>query len=558
MSEIIETRLKDKHVKKITEILEEDSVAKTGNILSRNPINKSYNIYSFIITCVLFVVSIFSIKYLREPKLSIRSIISEISMFSFIFAAVNTLLLYYIITKNPRGDSKCFASYVVQNNINLFRITLSIGIFTLILLISSWVQAITSPMILVPATDSQKVVENNLIKDKNESDSSNNTNGDSDSETEKEKKMKNKLIYRNYLETRYESILCAFFVFFASWLIKNIFLQFINHRIHFKYYKERIRENQKIVQYLQSLNDVTEDEPERNVEEFNRKIFDAMKTSEDDILEKKDFIRHFGTHDGKNIFFLFDIDENSVVTRDEFSKRYRSLLKEKELLDVALHSNSSSMAKLNIIFSLIMYPLSFVIILFHLDAYSKFENIFKFISALCISFSFAFSALVSTTFQSIVFVFFVRPFDIGDVIEFDGKTFLVSDLGLLYSTFICDSMYEIVPNEILRNKTIKNFRKSTHVTCNFKYSAHEKDFQVIQTDLKDKIRNFLQENSKKYHEHFKIHKIEQLDQENVQFEIEIIVSCPYQETHTVEQRKDNFTLFLMKITGELGIKMKKA
>ncbi|KRH92236.1 Small Conductance Mechanosensitive Ion Channel (MscS) Family, partial [Pseudoloma neurophilia] len=278
--------------------------------------------------------------------------------------------------------------------------------------------------------------------------------------------------------------------------------------------------------------------------------------SDGNTLKIADFKRHFGKHDGIRIFALFDIDENNEVSKDEFKKRYKSLLKEKELLDEALTANDSSIKKLNILCSIILYPIMFIFMMFCLDIYSKVKGFFSMISAIVLSISFAFSSVASSVFQSIIFVFFVRPFDVGDVIEIDNKIFIVADLGILYSTFIIDSTYETIPNDKIRDKPIKNLRKSEYVTVNFQYQCSEKDFEKI-NQLEEKISIFLQENNIKYNEKFRIFDFCQLNNSEIKFDIQIIITCPYQEIITLEDRKDKFSLFLFYTTKELGMSLRR-
>lgn len=540
-------------VKKISEILEQDTSEKSSKILEGKPITALEIVVYLILSLLTFIFSIlFEFKFRKfwNLKETTSKIIWELSIMMCFFFSVNTLISLFLKQQDPTGKNQDFLSFILKKNSTMVRITLTLGAFLFFITFTAWFKNITSPMPMIPVattgdSSATTTVNNEILKDT------------APSSNESEKKKKEKKIFENYLETKYESIIAAILLLFISLLSKRIFLQFINYRIHFKYYKERIRNNTKIVKYLHSLNEVTGLEPEKDVEEFNSKIFDSMKSDpSSESLVISDFQKHFGRPDGKKIFALFDIDENDSVSKEEFFKRYQSLLKEKELLDNALNANDTSIKKLDIICSIILFPLTFVFILFCLDAYSKFEGAFKLISAILLSVSFAFSSVVSSVFQSIIFVFFVRPFDIGDVIEYENKMFTVADLGILYSTLIYDSTYETIPNDKIRDKGIKNLRKSSHVTVNYQYQTSETDFERIGA-LKEKIDNFLQENTVRYHEKCRIYNFCQLTNSEVKFSIQIIISCRYQELQTLEDRKDKFALFILNSTKEMNLSLKK-
>lgn len=558
--------MKEERARTINEILSEDTSRRTENILERKPVKQKDIITAFVITILVYLLTLlFYSVDIGELGSKTVTFIGQVLTFLCSFCSVSTIIILIGYNLHKSDEKKKFLSYALQNNRNCFRITFTLLFFLSMIKITSWYKNITSPTPIVPTgNNGVTTVKNDLLSDdgketsedanKEQNRNINNQTAEMKSKSA-EKDQKARLIFQDYLETKYESIISALLTIFASFLIKSLFIQYINYRIHYKYYKERIRKNNKIVKYLQNLNNVTGMPADDDVNATNNAIFDTMRGRKP-ALTLDDFRYHFGPTDGTRIFTLFDIDENSEVSREEFTRRYSSLLTEKAQLDTALLSNSSSIRKLDIVISLIIYPVTIALTLFCIDAHEKFANIFRFLTAILLSVSFAFSAVVSSTFQSIIFVFFVRPFDIGDIIEYDGKTFYVSDLGLLYSTFLSDSRYETVPNDELRKKSIKNFRKSTHATVKYTYSVPFSNLSRIDS-IKERINTFLLDNPTKYQESCRIINISHSTAETVEFTIEIVVSCPYQEMHTLEERKDRFSVFVMKEMDKMGIKGKQ-
>lgn len=531
--------LKEQRVKPIHEVLNENSERKAGKILSREPVSRLRILISLLLTVLVFVaIVVFHItksNYNLDEK--VFHVVWHSLIVLFFLAMVDTFLSVTNRVIDPTGKTKSFLAYALNQNIMLFRITLSLALYILCLALTSWIKNILSPVPLITNADDQPVPLVSAFED------------DAKQPSTAVKEEIKKAVFEEYIEQNYQGIVFAVLIFFLTFLLKRLFLQFINYRIHFKYYKDRIKENKKIVQYLQSLNDITGTEANQDMSEWNNRIFDSMRKDQE-VLSKRDFQRCFGVHDGAKIFQLFDIDENDEVTRDEFTKRYSSLFREKEQLDAALVQNSYGLYKLDCIVSIILFPLMILLILFTLGTHAKFQGVLKLVSTVLLSVSFAFSSVVSNVFQSIIFVFFVRPFDIGDIIEVDNKIYTVSDLGLLYSTLLSDSRYETFPNESLRTKCIKNLRKSTHVTAEFENVFSYKDYSKI-NDLKEKISNFLLDNPTKYEEKFRINNFKILKDEKMKFKIEIILSCPYQEIETIIERKDKFALFLHDTVSEL-------
>ncbi|ELA47774.1 hypothetical protein VCUG_00735 [Vavraia culicis subsp. floridensis] len=531
--------LKEQRVKNINEILSEDSEQKTGRILSRKPVNLVWIVLSTILTVASFVfaVGVYMNKDVFGKNTDLYHVCWHVCVVVFFFSMVNAMLLMLARVIDPTGKEPSFLAYLLDQNMMLLRITLCLGFYLVMLVLVVSIKNIFSPMPVITAPDSQPVI---VPKDPSQV---------SDSEPEVKEEKINKIKFQDYIERKYENIIFAMLLLCTTLLAKRAFLQYINHRIHFQYYKNRIAKNKMIVQYLQNINNITGTEPNGDETEWSNVIFDSMRMDKE-VLTLGDFRKFFGANDGTKIFELFDIDENNEVTREEFTKRYNSLLKEKKQLDAALVQNTYNIYKFDCILSVVIFPGLFFLVFIILGAQSEFRNFLKSLGALILSLSFAFSKLVSDTFQSLIFVFFIRPFDIGDIIEIDGKTYLVADLGLLYSTLLSDSRYETFPNELLRNHSIKNLRKSTHVTATFPYCFTYDDYSKLDK-LKEMITTFLLDNPTKYHEEFSINNFEIISKEKMKFTIGITLSCPYQETGTIVERKDKFALFVHECVTKL-------
>ncbi|ELQ76496.1 Small Conductance Mechanosensitive Ion Channel (MscS) Family [Trachipleistophora hominis] len=532
--------LKEQRVKRVREILSEDSERKTGKILSRKPVNIAWIVLSVILMIVSFAMAVgaYMSKKVLDKNADFYNVWWHACLVLFFFFMVNATLLMIARVVDPTGKGESFLAYMLDQNMMLLRITLSIGLYLVMLTLTTSLQNIFSPMPVITAPNSEPIV---VPKDPSDT---------AGSKPESKQQKINKVKLQDYIERKYENIVFALLIVFSTLLAKRIFLQYINHRIHYKYYKDRIRENKMIVEYLQSINNITGTELDEDETDWSNVIFDSMCIGKE-VLTLDDFRKFFGTSNGTKIFGLFDIDENNEVTRDEFTKRYNSLFMEKKQLDLALVQNSYNLYKFDCLLSAIIVPAVLFSTFIVLGAQSEFQNFFKSIGALLLSLSFAFSKLASDTFQSLIFVFFIRPFDIGDIIEIGGKTYVVSDLGLLYSTLLSDSRYETFPNELLRNSSIKNLRKSTHVTAKFEYCFKYDDYSKLDK-LKEMISSFLLENPTKYHEQFDINHFEILNENKMKFTIQIVLSCPYQETRTIVERKDKFAIFVHECVKKLG------
>lgn len=57
------------------------------------------------------------------------------------------------------------------------------------------------------------------------------------------------------------------------------------------------------------------------------------------------------------------------------------------------------------------------------------------LSALIFGFSFIIGGALKSTFDSIIFIFFMHPFDVGDTVEIEGQQYIATEISLMSTTF---------------------------------------------------------------------------------------------------------------------------
>ncbi|KAI9185286.1 hypothetical protein LWI28_005878 [Acer negundo] len=86
--------------------------------------------------------------------------------------------------------------------------------------------------------------------------------------------------------------------------------------------------------------------------------------------------------------------------------------------------------------------------------------VFLFTSQLLVA-GFMFQNTCKTIFESIIFVFVMHPFDVGDRCVIDGVQMIVEEMNILTTVFLRYDMEKIYyPNSVLITKAISNFRRS--------------------------------------------------------------------------------------------------
>jgi small-conductance mechanosensitive channel len=157
------------------------------------------------------------------------------------------------------------------------------------------------------------------------------------------------------------------------------------------------------------------------------------------------------------VFLLFDRDDNGSITRDELVCAVQRIYSEKRSLNHSMRDLTHALGNLNSILTVFSVLLGILLCFPFLGL--AISSIVPFTSIL-LALSFVFGGSAKATFDCIVFLFVVHPFDAGDRIFIDGASYLVEELTILTTTLGTDGKKFYIPNEIMAKKTILNARRS--------------------------------------------------------------------------------------------------
>ncbi|KAF2306774.1 hypothetical protein GH714_021300 [Hevea brasiliensis] len=102
---------------------------------------------------------------------------------------------------------------------------------------------------------------------------------------------------------------------------------------------------------------------------------------------------------------------------------------------------------------------------------------------------FVFQNTCKTIFESIIFVFVMHPFDVGDRCVIDGVQMIVEEMNILSTVFLRYDMEKIYyPNSVLLMKPISNFSRSPDmgdaIDFTIEVSTSVDDFNALKKAIK--------------------------------------------------------------------------
>ncbi|KAJ6693784.1 hypothetical protein OIU85_004554 [Salix viminalis] len=177
-------------------------------------------------------------------------------------------------------------------------------------------------------------------------------------------------------------------------------------------------------------------------------------------IEEEDLLRFLTTVEVHTIFPLFEgAVETGKITKSSFRNWVVHVYVERKALAHSLNDTKTAIRQLHRLASAIVTLIILVISLL-VTGLATTKVLLLFTSQLLLV-GFMFQNTCKSIFESIIFVFVMHPFDVGDRCVVDGVQMVVEEMNILTTVFLrYDAEKIYYPNSILHTKPISNFRRS--------------------------------------------------------------------------------------------------
>ncbi|KAG0472688.1 hypothetical protein HPP92_014545 [Vanilla planifolia] len=145
--------------------------------------------------------------------------------------------------------------------------------------------------------------------------------------------------------------------------------------------------------------------------------------------------------------------------------------RERRALSLTLNDTKTAVNKLHQIANVIVAIIVIAIWLLILNIAKM--QFFVFLSSQILLLVFIFGNTFKTTFEAIIFLFVMHPFDVGDRCEVDGVQMVVEEMNILTTIFLrYDNQKITYPNSVLATLPIGNFYRSPDMGDNIDFCIH--------------------------------------------------------------------------------------
>lgn len=341
----------------------------------------------------------------------------------------------------------------------------------------------------------------------------------------------------------------------ASTLIFFMLLRIIlgegtNYLLHLNNYYKKLNDIDNDMKILYLLNSVVPGQINNNIHSSNKYIKMVFKTLSPDFqpLDMHTISNFFSQTDTVSILNKFDIKKNNKIPLDQFINVWTNIVVSKKSLKTIVEHKDNLLNKLDTIFLIILFPLGLFIIMSILGNTQQFTTIFAILTGCFFSLSFVFGPVIGDLFKSIIFIFLVRPFEVGDVIEFDDLIYVVEEPGLMYSTLKHDALLTIVQNNKIMDKNIINYRISDFIEKNYNFKSDIQLYKNNINNLKQQIRKLIKKYSYTFEEKFYLNNIQLLDNKNLSFNVKVKA---YLHSVNYEEEIDKFSIELSQLVNSI-------
>ncbi|KAI3734428.1 hypothetical protein L6452_13896 [Arctium lappa] len=192
---------------------------------------------------------------------------------------------------------------------------------------------------------------------------------------------------------------------------------------------------------------------------------------------------------------LFDeASETKGISKRVLKNWVVNVFRERRALALSLNDTKTAVDKLHQMLNVVVGIVIIVIWLLILRVATT--HFFIFLSSQLVLVAFVFGNTCKTTFEAIIFLFVVHPFDVGDRCEIDGVQMIVEEMNILTTTFLrYDNQKIAYPNSVLASMPIANYHRSPDMGDAIDFCIHVSTPPEKIAKMKERITSYVESKS---------------------------------------------------------------
>ncbi|KAI3797308.1 hypothetical protein L1987_32564 [Smallanthus sonchifolius] len=213
------------------------------------------------------------------------------------------------------------------------------------------------------------------------------------------------------------------------------------------------------------------------------------------VLDSADLMRFLREDEALKAIRLFDEEcETKGISKGALKNWVVNVFRERRALALSLNDTKTAVNKLHQMLNVVVGILIIVIWLLILKVATT--HFFIFLSSQLLLVLFVFGNTCKTTFEAIIFLFVMHPFDVGDRCEIDSVQMIVEEMNILTTVFLrYDNQKIIYPNSVLATKPIANYYRSPDMGDAIDFCIHVSTPVEKVALMKERITSYIENKS---------------------------------------------------------------
>ncbi|XP_023741448.1 mechanosensitive ion channel protein 8 [Lactuca sativa] len=208
-----------------------------------------------------------------------------------------------------------------------------------------------------------------------------------------------------------------------------------------------------------------------------------------------DLMRFLREDEALKAIRLFDSEsETKGISKALLKNWVVNVFRERRALALSLNDTKTAVNKLHQMFNIAVAIIIIVIWVLILKVATT--HFFIFLSSQLLLVVFVFGNTCKTTFEAIIFLFVMHPFDVGDRCEVDSVQMIVEEMNILTTVFLrFDNQKIIYPNSVLATKPIANYYRSPDMQDAVEFCIHVSTPSEKIGLMKERILSYIENKS---------------------------------------------------------------
>ncbi|XP_043715412.1 mechanosensitive ion channel protein 10-like [Telopea speciosissima] len=285
-----------------------------------------------------------------------------------------------------------------------------------------------------------------------------------------------------------------------------------------------------------------------------QRIFKNVAKPGAKYIEEEDLMRFLGREEVHTIFPLFEgALETGQIRKSSFRNWVVRAYIERKSLAHSLNDTKTAVHQLHKLASAIISLIIIVVSLLVMGLATT--KVILVVTSQLLLVGFMFQNTCKTIFESIIFVFVMHPFDVGDRCVIDKVQMIVEEMNILTTVFLrYDNEKIYYPNSVLLTKPISNFYRSPEMADTIDFTIDISTSIETITALKKAIHGYIENKPKYWNPKHSVIVTEIENVDKMKMCLCVLHTMNHQNYGERNNRKTELVLELKKIFENLGIK----